>query len=51
MAARLGMLTGIGGGTVRDILVTEIPAVLRADIYALATLAGAAVVVSPTRLA
>src|ERR1043166_1701023 len=45
MAALLGMLTGIGGGMARDILVAEIPAVLRAEIYALAALAGAAVVV------
>lgn len=45
MAALLGMLTGIGGGMVRDILLSEIPAVLRADIYALAALSGAAVVV------
>ena len=45
MAALLGMLTGIGGGMVRDILLAEVPAVLRADIYALAALAGAAVVV------
>lgn len=45
MAALLGMLTGIGGGMARDILVAEIPNVLRADIYALAALAGAAVVV------
>ena len=45
MAALLGMLTGIGGGMVRDVLVAEIPTVLRADIYALAALAGAAVVV------
>jgi uncharacterized membrane protein YeiH len=45
MAALLGMLTGIGGGMVRDILVAEIPTVLRTDIYALAALAGAAVVV------
>lgn len=46
MAALLGMLTGIGGGMMRDILVAEIPTVLRADIYALAALAAAAVVVS-----
>ena len=45
MAALLGMLTGIGGGMMRDILVAEIPTVLRADIYAVAALAGAAVVV------
>lgn len=46
MAALLGMLTGIGGGMLRDVLVNEIPAVLRADLYALAALAGAAVVVA-----
>ncbi len=45
MAALLGMLTGIGGGMARDLLVAEIPTVLRADIYAVAALAGAAVVV------
>ena len=45
MAALLGMLTGIGGGVVRDVLVAQIPTVLRADIYAVAALAGAAVVV------
>ena len=45
MAALLGMLTGIGGGMVRDVLLAEIPVVLRADLYAVAALAGAAVVV------
>lgn len=44
-AALLGMLTGIGGGMVRDVLVAEIPNVLRADLYAVAALAGAVVVV------
>jgi uncharacterized membrane protein YeiH len=45
MAAALGMLTGIGGGMVRDMLLAEIPTVLRADLYAVAALAGAGVVV------
>lgn len=45
MAALLGMLTGIGGGMVRDMLLTEIPHVLRSDLYAAAALAGASVVV------
>ncbi|WP_242342874.1 trimeric intracellular cation channel family protein [Anaeromyxobacter terrae] len=44
-AALLGMLSGIGGGIVRDLLVAEVPTVLRAEIYAVAALAGAAVVV------
>ena len=45
-AALLGMLTGIGGGMTRDILIAEVPVVLRADLYAVAALAGAAVVVT-----
>jgi uncharacterized membrane protein YeiH len=44
-AALLGMLTGIGGGVVRDVLVSRVPAVLRTDIYAVAALAGASIVV------
>jgi uncharacterized membrane protein YeiH len=44
-ATLLGMLTGIGGGMVRDILVMEIPTVLRTELYAVAALIGAAVVV------
>lgn len=50
MAALLGMLTGIGGGMLRDVLVTQIPIVLRADLYAMAALGGAAVVVSAPML-
>jgi uncharacterized membrane protein YeiH len=44
-ALLLGMLTGIGGGIVRDVLVREIPTVLRTEVYAVAALTGAAVVV------
>lgn len=44
-AMLLGMLTGIGGGMVRDVLVREIPTVLRTELYAVAALLGAAVVV------
>lgn len=44
MAAVLGMISGIGGGMLRDILTGEVPVVLRSEIYALAALAGAAVV-------
>jgi uncharacterized membrane protein YeiH len=44
-AALLGMLTGIGGGMLRDVLVSDIPAVLHSDLYAVAALAGATVVV------
>ncbi len=45
MAALLGMLTGIGGGMLRDVLLADVPMVLRADLYAIAALAGATVVV------
>lgn len=44
-AALLGMLTGIGGGMMRDILLAQIPIVLRADLYAVAALAASSVVV------
>lgn len=45
MATSLGMLTGIGGGMARDILLTEVPTVMRADLYAVAALVGAGIVV------
>lgn len=45
MATLMGMLTGIGGGMARDVLLAEIPTVLRSDLYAVAALAGAAIVV------
>jgi len=45
MAALLGMLTGIGGGVMRDLLLTRVPVVFQSDIYALAALAGASIVV------
>jgi uncharacterized membrane protein YeiH len=45
MATLLGMLTGIGGGMARDVLLAQVPTVLTSDLYAVAALAGAAVVV------
>ena len=44
MAAVLGMLTGIGGGMMRDVLAGEVPSVLKTDIYAVAALAAGGVV-------
>lgn len=44
MAAAMGMLTGIGGGIARDLLLADVPLVLRAELYAVAALAGASVV-------
>jgi uncharacterized membrane protein YeiH len=49
-SALLGMLTGIGGGMTRDLLLTETPQVLRSDLYAVAALAGASIVVGGDRL-
>ena len=45
MAALLGMVTGIGGGMARDLLIARTPAVLKGDLYAVAALAAAALVV------
>lgn len=45
IAILLGGITGVGGGTIRDFLLAKIPTVLRADVYATAALAGAAVMV------
>lgn len=42
----LGAITGVGGGVLRDVLVREIPVVLRAGLYAVPALAGAAIVVA-----
>lgn len=50
LAILLGTVTAVGGGTVRDVLLARVPVVLRADIYATAAFAGAAVVVVGRRL-
>jgi uncharacterized membrane protein YeiH len=46
MAVVLGMISGIGGGMIRDVLAGQTPVVLRSDIYAVAALAGGLVVVA-----
>jgi uncharacterized membrane protein YeiH len=48
-AVLLGVLTAVGGGTARDILLGEVPLVLRANVYAVAALLGAAVMVIGVR--
>lgn len=45
-AVMLGVLTGVGGGIARDVLVAQIPHVLRRELYAVAALAGAMIVVA-----
>ena len=49
-AILLGVMTGIGGGIARDLLVGEVPLVLRRDVYALASLAGASAAALGQRL-
>jgi uncharacterized membrane protein YeiH len=44
-AVLMGVMTGIGGGIARDLLVSEVPVVFTAELYAVAALAGATVVV------
>lgn len=50
VCAMAGALTASGGGVVRDVLLTEVPHVLRTDIYATAALAGAGVMLAGQRL-
>lgn len=45
-AVLMGVLTGIGGGIARDVLVSEVPVVFTAELYAVAAFAGATVVVT-----
>lgn len=48
-AALMGMVTGIGGGMLRDVLASRVPVVFRGELYAIPALAGAVVVVAGTR--
>jgi len=43
-ATILGAITAIGGGMLRDVLLSEVPTVLRHELYAIPALTGAAVV-------
>lgn len=45
LVAFLGVITGIGGGLIRDVLADKIPYVLVKHVYAIACIAGAAVTV------
>lgn len=50
-AALMGMVTGIGGGMVRDLLAGRVPQIFRGELYATPALAGAALTVGLDRLA
>lgn len=41
----LGTITGVGGGTLRDVLIRQVPTVLHSGLYAIPALVAAAVVV------
>ena len=45
-----GLVTGVGGGVIRDVLAGQTPLILRSDIYASAALAGVVVYVGAERL-
>jgi uncharacterized membrane protein YeiH len=45
-AVILGAITGVGGGTLRDVLVRRIPAVLQSGLYAIPALIGAGITVA-----
>ena len=48
-AVILGAITGIGGGLLRDVLLRQVPTVLRQELYAIPALLGAAIVVAADR--
>lgn len=50
VAVLLGMVTAVGGGVIRDVLLNRIPVILQKEIYASAALAGALVVVAGAEL-
>ncbi|WP_369070211.1 trimeric intracellular cation channel family protein [Kineococcus terrestris] len=45
-AVLLGCLTGVGGGTIRDVLVRRVPSILTGGLYAVPAMLGAVVVVA-----
>jgi uncharacterized membrane protein YeiH len=49
-AVILGAVTAVGGGTLRDVLIREVPAVLTSGLYAIPALVGAFVVVGADQL-
>ncbi len=49
-AVILGMLTAVGGGIARDVMLAKLPLVLHAEIYAVAALLGASIMVAGVML-
>lgn len=46
VAILLGIVTAVGGGVLRDILLARVPVILKKEIYALAAMVGAIIVVA-----
>lgn len=49
VAVLLGTVTGVGGGTIRDVLLNQVPTVLRFEIYASAAMVGSACMILLTK--
>jgi len=43
------MLTGVGGGVLRDILGAEVPLIFRSEVYAVASMLGAIIIIVATQ--
>lgn len=48
-ASLMGVVTAVGGGVIRDVLVNEVPIVLRRELYAVPALVGALLVAATDR--
>jgi uncharacterized membrane protein YeiH len=49
-AALMGVVTAVGGGVIRDILIAEVPTVLRREFYAIPAAIGSLIIVLAARL-
>jgi len=50
VAVLLGTITGVGGGTLRDVLLNQVPNVLRYEVYATAALIGSICMIAAIKL-
>jgi uncharacterized membrane protein YeiH len=50
VAVLLGTITGVGGGTIRDVLLNQVPTVLRFEVYPTAALVGSICMIAATRI-
>ncbi len=50
VAIMLGTITAVGGGTIRDVLLNQVPNVLRIEVYASAALVGSACMIAARKL-